>query len=151
MFKNLFGRNKPERAQEVDDPVLGKLVASDEGDWWTATVNLKNRQITFSIRGETTPDPPRIDYAREIISNYDEFEKKVMGYLAKEAQDNDASGKEWKMEMAAEIRKLVIEDISLTHPKNLRDGMVFFSGPNEFRAWRCDLVNGEPKFLGFDD
>jgi hypothetical protein len=29
--------------------------------------------------------------------------------------------------------------------------MLYFDGPNEFRLWRCDCVDGVVSNLGFDD
>ena len=50
-----------------------------------------------------------------------------------------------------EISRLEIEDVSLWRASTPASGMIYFKGPDQFRLWRCDYVEGKPRGLGFDD
>jgi hypothetical protein len=52
---------------------------------------------------------------------------------------------------ATEVLALQIEAVRLTRPGRPGDGMIYFTGPDAYRVWRCDYVGGVPRDLGFDD
>src|SRR6185369_8100589 len=141
-IKKLFGGKKVE---EVQDPVLGKLRFSDDGDWWQAKVKIGNKEIGFNIGGNTVPDAALIAHAHEILNSYDHFEWMVSDFLV-----NEASNVKHLKGCLDEISKLVIEDVNLFWPTRPNDGMIFFKGPDEYKVWRCDYINRKPVGLGFD-
>ena len=52
---------------------------------------------------------------------------------------------------ASEVLALHIEAVHLMWPARPGHGMIYFTGPDPNRVWRCDYVAGVPKDLGFDD
>jgi hypothetical protein len=133
----------PGATVQVKDDVLGLLAYGEDGEnWWTATVDVCGRQVRFDIGGEGTPDLRLLEHAREIVRSYADFRSRVRAFLARDAA-------RWS-EFAEEIRGLEIEGVMLTWPDRPRNGMIFFSGGDDCRLWRCDYVDGEPVDLGFD-
>jgi hypothetical protein len=127
----------------VADEVLGGLAYGDEGeDWWTATVDIGGHAVTFDIGGDGTPDPRLLEHARAIVRSFVEFRSRVGAFLVRDAA-------RWR-ELANEINGLEIDGVMLTWPDRPRSGMIFFSGGEGGRVWRCDYVDGEPVGLGFD-
>ena len=141
-LKRLLHGRSADWTPEVEDPVLGTLKLAQGEDWWDATVAIDGQALVFHIGGSGVPDPALVSRAHEIYRDFPAFQRRVMALLAQEAARDAA----W----AAEIGALRIESIMLGAAKRPEDGMVYFTGPDEDRLWRCDLVAGEPKFLGFD-
>jgi len=142
LFSRIFGSKKSSKCEDSFDTVLGLLVYSDEG-WWETTVTIGESKIGFYIGGETKPDLGLIAHAHEIVANFDTFSGVVSEYLSTKAEGLPP-------EAASEINQLKIDHISLTRPTKPDDGMIFFSGPDEYRVWRCDYIERKPEWLTFD-
>ena len=128
--------------KHVADSDLGPLTWSEDGDWWEADVKIGERKFGIKIGGESSPDAALLAHARNIVGSFDEFRQKVLAFLALEAARSDR--------FADEIRGLEIQDVCLFWPERPDDGMIYFSGPDEFRLWRCEYVDRKPTQLGFD-
>jgi len=139
---SLLGKQKPTRIKDRHDPILGPLIYSDEGSW-EATVPIGTSKIYFVIGGEFKPDRDLIDHAHKIIVNFDVFSQTIGEFLRSEAKRFPEAATE-------EINQLQIEEISLSWPGRPDDGIIFFSGPDETRLWRCDYIQRMPRNLGFD-
>ncbi|HTB84433.1 MAG TPA: hypothetical protein VK742_12325 [Candidatus Sulfotelmatobacter sp.] len=127
---------------EATDVVLGKLKLSEEG-WWEARVAIGGKSVGFKIGGSKEPDANLIAHARDIVGTFAAFEKMVAEFLLLESKR--------LAPLTHEIQKLTINDVMLAWPKRPNDGMIFFSGIDEYRIWRCDYSNRKPQGLGFDD
>ena len=75
------------------------------------------------------------------------FSRKVADFLEREAREMEGAR---QPRPAEEIRQLTLESICLFWPDRPDDGMLYFDGPDEYRVWRCDYVDREPRALGFD-
>jgi hypothetical protein len=131
---------------QVDDEQLGPLVLNeaDADGRWVARVSARGREIRFEIGGRYEPDTGLIARARDIYGSFDCFAADVTAFLAAEAERP-----EW-VPFADEIRALTIEVIGLPWPRRPDDGMIFFTGPDAYRCWRCDLIGRTPVGLNFD-
>ena len=135
-------QDKPSQ-KHLTDEVLGLLAYEDE-EWWAATVTVQGRKLGFYIGGDTSPDAGRLAHAREIVGSFADFSSRVGAFLA-----DCAATKDWER-YADEILALEIESVALLVPGSANDGMIYFSGRDENRVWRCDYVDGKPVDLGFD-
>lgn len=142
-LRQLFGGKRVEKVPELADPVLGTLRLSDDRDCWHATVIVGDRPLGVIIGGEAEPDPALVAHAQAIIQSFPEFERSVSDFLGEEARANPKS--------AAEIGQLTIEEVMFSWPRRPNDGMIFFKGPDEFRLWHCDYLEGKLSGLAFDD
>jgi hypothetical protein len=113
-----------------------------EVECWRATLQANGAGMGFLIAGSDQPDPGLVQHALEILDDVAAFRERVAAFLRDEANRLP--------EFADEIARLQIEDLNLFSPTRPNDGMIHFSGPDEFRVWRCDYVNRTPKDLGFD-
>lgn len=138
-----FGKPKPLKVPEINDPALGRLVLNDEVDWWEAKVQKDGDTVGFGIGGRQTPDPALIRHAVDILNDYSHFKAMVADFLKAET----VHFKEYE----EEIERLTIDDVCLCWPERPNDGMIYFNGPDDCRVWRCDYVSRKPKGLGFDD
>lgn len=131
---------------QMDDAQLGPLVLNDGGvdGCWVARVSVQGHPVRFQIGGRYEPDRILIGRAHEILNSFDHFAAEVAAFLAAEAACD-----KWAP-FASEISSLSIEDICLFWPRRPDDGMIFFTGPDECRCWRCDLIGRIPASLGFD-
>jgi len=136
-----FAPRQPPVAR-VDHPRLGPLVFNDEREKWFGKLDTPAGTIGFEIGGGHTPDAGLIAHAVDIVDQPSEFMNMVAAFLEKEAQ-RDAR-------MADQIRHLELESVCLWWPKRPDDGMLYFSGPDEYRLWRCDYRKRTPLGLGFD-
>lgn len=130
------------RVTQVEDSVLGKLLLSEDEDWWEGHVKIGEKRVGFKLGGHTEPSRELLAHAHDIIWAFDDFERMVAAFLLAETE---------RLKLfAEEIRKLVIDEICLFWPDRPNDGMIYFVGSNEFRLWRCDYLNRKPTKLGFD-
>ena len=141
-LQRLLAPSRADRVPLVHDPVLGDLRLSAEGDWWEAVVHLGGSSLRFQLGGDREPAAELIAHAREIAGDFAAFSRRVDDFLAAAAQDLPAA--------AGEIEQLTLESVCLFWPNRPRDGMLYFHGPDEFRLWRCDYVQGQPRDLGCD-
>lgn len=130
----------------VEDAQLGPLVLNDGGvdGCWVARVTIQGRLVRFEIGGHYEPDPTLIARAHEILNSFDQLDAGVTRFLA-----DQAARDEWAP-FASEISSLSIDDICLFWPRRPDDAMIFFTGPDKCRCWRCDLIGRVPAGLGFD-
>jgi hypothetical protein len=71
------------------------------------------------------------------------FLKSVSDFLKHEAEEKKGA--------AEEINQLKIESFVLCRPNRPDEAMIYFTGPDEFRLWRCDYVKGKLSSLTFDN
>jgi len=142
LFFRIFGSKRSLKGEDTFDSVLGPLVYS-EGGWWEATVTIGESKIGFSIGGETKPDLGLIDHAHEIVANFDAFSRMIGEFRSKAAEGLPP-------EAASEINQLKIDHIILRQPTRPDDGMIFFTGPDEYHIWHCDYIQRKPDWLTFD-
>ena len=145
-FRKVLGKPKVIPQDSIPDPVVGEWKLSDDADWWEGEAMVGTTKVSFKIGGEEVPDTKLVAHAHEIHRSWPEFEQRVMAFLAEEAGTGKSSEP-----FAEEVRQLKIEDVCLLRPERPDDGMIYFSGPDEFRVWRCDYVGRRPCDLGFDD
>ncbi len=122
--------------------MIGRLLLSEDEDWWEGQIKINEKTIGFRIGGNSEPSRELLAHAHDIVQSFDNFEHMILAFLLAEAQK--------QRQFAEEIRQLVIDEICLFWPNRPDDGMIFFKGPHEFRLWRCDYVNRKPTGLGFD-
>jgi len=153
MFKRLkkaiFGPPPPPKVPEFTHPELGLLKSDEEVDSWVVQVEAEGDSFSFAIDGEETPDELSCQHALEILRDYSAFKK----MLADFTEDHIESSGKWKerRDYVDEVRALVLDQIALWQPAESRKGMVFFTGPDEYRCWRCDFADGKAEGLAFDD
>ena len=146
MISKLFDRlrRSKEPLREIVDPVLGLCVPDQAERWWRASVTLDGRQIAFLFGGDFEPDPALLAHARDIVGEFDAFERRVTEFLRQEAAGIDDPY------ARAEIEGLQIDEVCLFWPRRPNDGMIYFTGPSDDRLWRCDYVDRACRDLGFD-
>jgi len=137
----LFG-TPVKRVEEWSHDRLGTLRFDDDVGCWRAALDAQGRRIGFLIAGKDQPDPALLQHAVDVLDDVGNFRARVAAFLQDEANRQP--------HFASEIAQLQIEDLNLFWPNRPNDGMIYFSGPDEFRVWRCDYVNRTPKDLGFD-
>jgi hypothetical protein len=145
MFRSLtelFGRKQREHVPDFEDAVLGNL-RFIERNLWGAHLTIAGKRMGFSIAGHTQPSSALLAHARDIVQNFENFENMISTFLAEEAR---------RIEMTPnEIGELEVAEVILCWPEKPNDGMIYFSGPEDVRVWRCDYINRKPQNLGFDD
>ena len=144
-IKKLFNDPTANWPRCVPDSVLGELRLSDDAEWWEGHTTVASRTVGFNLGGQGRPDARLIAHARDIIRSLPEFERMVSAFLADEARTCKHLTR-----FADEIRQLTIDHVNLFWPDRPDDGMIYFTGPDEFRVWRCDYVARKPRGLGFD-
>ncbi len=137
----------------VEHPVLGRLVYSVDGDGWESRAGHGGIPFRFFIAGdrregpeEVVPDGALISHAESIALDPTEFVAGIERFLAREAQaQSRLKG------LVEEVSLLKVDTVCLMWPDRPDDGMIQFRGPDDdLRLWRCDYVQREPKWLGFD-
>jgi len=123
--------------KHLGDSVLGPLRYDGE-ESWTATVVVDAKELKFKIGGDTHPDPALVAQAHLLVRSTRELRTQVRNLLDEMA--------EREPQHADEIRELEIEEVLLFDGA----GMIYFTGGDPHRVWRCDLVDGRPVGLGFD-
>lgn len=127
-----------------DSPI--GLVARDPDDaLWKATITYGSAPLTISISGAAVPDANSMAHAHALVSNLPEFIGRVQAFLSRASEHA-----QWR-EYASEINAISVEEVSFCWPDRPGDGMIYFSSRVSPRLWRCDLIAGEPRSLGFDD
>ena len=149
MFKaiaKLFSSTPKPTPVDSTDAILGALRWSKDDEMWEAQTKVGDDSIGFFIAGDTSPSFALVTHARDLVAKLPDFKGMVASFLADEAkQQKDLA------HYAGEIGKLTIEHVCLMWLDRPDDGMIYFSGPDDCRCWRCDYVGRKPKGLGFDD
>ena len=137
----LFGR-AVQRDEEWFHERLGVFRFDKDLDGWRSQITAEGAPLGFLICGNQEPDPVLVQHAIDIVEGEAAFRARVAAFLRDEAIRQPL----W----AAEISELEIQDVNLFWPERPDDGMIYFTGPDEYRVWRCDYVNRVPQDLGFD-
>lgn len=69
-----------------------------------------------------------------------EIEKLIPSFLESEAKRIPGAAKEISMLKFSEFVS-----------RDTNNGMVYFNGPDKYRLWKCDYINGQLQALTFDD
>jgi hypothetical protein len=94
----------------------------------------------------TEPSSVLVVSASWFRQNAQQFQEEVSDFLLLESKK---FGK-WP-DAVREIKALRIESIQLPWTERPTDGMLYFTGNESDRVWRCDVVDRHPMNLGFDD
>lgn len=132
-----------------EDPVLGEFIVCDMG--WEITVEGPDGPITLAVGGRYEPDEALLGRLRAIAGDLEGFTKRVKAfvedqgrYVAETLSEDDARAYQ------GELRALKIESITCVWPKSPTLIMIYFSGPDECKCWRCDQIGEEFSNLVFD-
>jgi hypothetical protein len=125
------------------DPRLGTLIRNVKAQAWEADFRVRDRTVEVLIDGKEEPNSALIARARELVADFDTFERRLNDYLAQTA-------KEWASEapeLAADISALRIHSIKLRSRKLI---LVDFDGPDVDVYWSCEYAGGQFSGLDFD-
>ena len=131
------------RGHVLRDPQLGTLIRNVEAEAWEGEFNVRDRMVEILIDGNEEPNPTLVARVRELVADFDTFERRLSDYLAQAAQ-------EWASEapeLIADIRSLRLSSIKLRPRKRI---LVDFDGPDPDVYWSCEYANGEFSGLDFD-
>lgn len=143
LWQALVATPRPE-VVEIQHARLGVLRFSPEDECWVAGVEAEGRTIRFLVDGEGAPDPQALAHAECILESFGTFRQRLGEFMQEQAARSPKLA-------AQEILQLELESIVLFSQRGSGGGMVYFTGPDEFRVWRCDYRGGEFRDLGFDD
>jgi len=143
-LKRFFQGDPPPIAEKVSDAVLGTLTWSKDDEAWISDAAHDDAGFEFVIRGTPEPDEALLVRARDILRRKDDFVAEVLAFVKSEG-DKERRPALYREETAG----LRVESVSLW-PERPEGGMIYFSGGKDYRLWRCDMVAGKPKGLGFD-
>ena len=110
------------------DPQLGTLIRNGEAEAWEADFRVRDRTVEILIDGKKEPNPALVARARELVADFDTFERRLNDYLAQTAKE----------ELGADISALRLSSIKLRSRKSV---LVDFDGPD---------VDGKFSGLDFD-
>jgi hypothetical protein len=123
------------------DPQLGRLIRNVAAEAWEGDFRVRDRTVEILIDGKKEPDPALVARARELVADFDTFERRLNDYLAQTA-------KEWAPEvpdLVADIKVLRLASIKL---RSKQPVLVDFHGPDVDVYWSCEFEDG--KFSGLD-
>jgi hypothetical protein len=140
-LKKLFGSAKGP-PNGISHPCLGSVRFDEGEDSWVAQLAVEGHSVRFVIGGDREPDTQLLAKAESIVGSLDRFLADVGHFLEREAASRPRDSRE--------IAQLRVADICLFWPDRPNDGMIFFSGPDAARVWRCDYLDGTLSSLGFD-
>jgi len=127
--------------QPFQDEVLGAMPWDEDESGWIARPASGAFQIV--VAGTQRPHSSLLAAARALSAHPGNLQAQVSSLLRAFADRVP--------EAATEVLALQIEAVRLTNPDRPGDGMIYFSGADPNRVWRCDFVEGVPTGLGFDD
>ena len=125
------------------DPQLGTLIRDVKAEAWIGDFRVRDRMVEILIDGNEEPNPALVARVRELVADFDTFERRLNDYLAQTAQ-------EWASEtpeLSADIRSLRLSSIKLRSRKRI---LVDFDGPDPDVYWSCEYADGEFSGLDFD-
>jgi hypothetical protein len=131
------------RGHVLRDPQLGTLVRNVEAEAWKGEFKVRDRMVEILIDGNEEPNPTLVARVRELVADFDTFERRLNDYLAQTAQ-------EWAPEapeLSADIRSLRLSAINLRSRKRI---VVDLDGPDPDVYWSCEYADGEFSGLDFD-
>jgi hypothetical protein len=125
------------------DPLLGTLLRNVEAEAWEAEFRVRDRTVEILIDGKEEPDPALVTRARELVADFDSFERRLNDYLAETANDWASETPEY----AADIGALRLTSIKLRSRQSI---LVDFDGPDADVYWSCEYADGKFSGLDFD-
>ncbi|MGH2703026.1 MAG: hypothetical protein ACRDJ2_14790 [Actinomycetota bacterium] len=125
------------------DPQLGTLIRNVEAEAWEADFRVRDRTVEILIDGKEEPDPALVARARELVADFDNFERRLNDYLAQTAKDWASEAPEY----AADIGALRLASIKLRSRQSV---LVDFDGPDVDIYWSCEYADGKFSGLDFD-
>jgi hypothetical protein len=125
------------------DPQLGRLIRNVEAEAWEGDFRVRDQTVEILIDGKKEPDLALVARARELVADFDTFERRLNEYLTQTA-------KEWAPEvpeLAADIRVLRLASIKLRSGQPV---LVDFHGPDVDVYWSCEYADGKFSELDYD-
>ena len=125
------------------DPQLGTLIRNVKAGAWEADFRVRDRIVEILIDGNEEPNPTLVARVRELVADFDTFERRLNDYLA-------LSAKEWASEapeLGADVSALRLASIKL---RSRQPVLVDFGGPDVDVYWSCEYADGEFSGLDFD-
>lgn len=125
------------------DPQLGTLIRNVKAEAWEGDFRVRDRTVEILIDGKKEPNPALVARARELVADFDTFERRLNDYLAQTA-------KEWASEvpeLGADISALRLSSIKL---RSRQPVLVDFDGPDVDVYWSCEYADGKFSGLDFD-
>ena len=125
------------------DPQLGTLIRNVEAEAWEGDFRVRDRTVEILIDGKQEPNPALVARARELVADFDTFERRLNDYLA-------LTAKEWASEdpeLGADVSALRLASIKL---RSRQPVLVDFDGPDVDVYWSCEYADGTFSGLDFD-
>ena len=125
------------------DPQLGTLIRNVKAEAWEAGFRARDRTVEILIDGNEEPNPTLVARVRELVADFDTFERRLNDYLAQTAKD-------WASEtpeLSADISALRLSSIKLRSGQPV---LVDFEGPDVDVYWSCEYADGKFSGLDFD-
>jgi hypothetical protein len=131
------------RGHVRQDPQLGRLVRNVEAEAWEAEFRARQRTVAILIDGKEEPNPALVARARELVADFENFERRLNDYLAQTAKDWASEAPDY----AADIGALRLSSIKL---RSRQPVLVDFDGPDLDVYWSCEYADGKFSGLDFD-
>ena len=131
------------RGHVLRDPQLGTLIRNVEAEAWEGEFKVRDRMVEILIDGNEEPNPTLVARVRELVADFDTFERRLNDYLAQTAQ-------EWAPEapeLSVDIRSQRLSAIKLRSRKRI---LVDLDGPDPDVYWSCEYADEEFSGLDFD-
>jgi hypothetical protein len=125
------------------DSQLGRLVRNVEAEAWEVEFRARQRTVAILIDGKEGPNPALVARARELVADFENFERRLNDYLAQMAKDWAADAPDY----AADIGALRLASIKL---RSRQPVLVDFDGPDVDVYWSCEYADGKFSGLDFD-
>ncbi|HEX2932268.1 MAG TPA: hypothetical protein VHV54_21250 [Candidatus Binatia bacterium] len=125
------------------DPQLGTLIRNVKAEAWEGEFRVRDRTVEILIDGKEEPDAALVARARELVADFDNFERRLNDYLAETAKDWASE----EPELAADISALRLSSIKLRSRQSV---LVDFHGPDVDVYWSCEYEDGKFSGLDFD-
>lgn len=143
-LKRVFSNRSKDRAESLDDPVLGSLRLNEDATWWESSVTTPRGAVSICIPGEGVPNPLCRVAAADFIKNFEAIAGEIAAFL-----QDEAGKKRWGFYRSI-IPKLGVAGI-LYHVHHDRIGAMIDLGEDDSgRAWRCSFEGGRISNLIFE-
>ena len=77
------------------DPQLGTLIRNVKAEAWEADFRVRDRTVEILIDGKKEPNPALVARARELVADFDTFERRLNDYLAQTAKEWASEARNW--------------------------------------------------------
>jgi hypothetical protein len=104
---------------------------------------VRDRTVEILIDGMEEPHPALVARARELVADFETFERRLNDYLAQTAQESASED----AALGADISQLRLSSIKLRARKRV---LVDFDGPDVDVYWSCEYADGKFSGLDFD-